>query len=224
MKNRFLLTIAAFGALCLTACDFFNFGKKDSDGDNKDPEAGEKGDSTIYGTGADDLTLTVGADIPAGEYVAVFKAPSPQLENPITAGFVGVYQRSVSPQNMVWEDDFQTTSMCKIKDGQVVNLKYATLQNLNSNPQIGALKNGTFKIGVHIKTNNGVLKIKANGEAGAFSSTAGQAIFRSELSDSGYYMDNYIEGVYNLGEDEEKTIIHVPDGIYLQLNNAEIVQ
>ena len=183
MKKRFLITLAAFGALCLTACDFFNFGKKDQDGDGGQQEPAKEVDRTIYGTGAADETLTVGAHIPAGEYVAVFKAPENQPEgDPVLGGFVGVYNRSVSAQNMRWEDDFQTTSMCQIKDGDVVNLKYATLQNIEANPQIGALKNGLFKIGVHIKTNNGVLTVKANGRAGSFSSTAGQAIFFEKLS------------------------------------------
>ncbi len=224
MKNGFLLAITAFGALCLSACSIFDFMKKDEDGSDNTPSSGEKGDSTIYGTGADNLTLTDGSGIPAGEYVAGGKAPESQPDSPITAGFLGVYQRSVSPQNMVWEDDFQTTSMCKLKDGQVVNLKYATLQNINSNPQIGALKNGTFKVGVHIKTTNGVLKVKANGQSGMFSSTGGQAIFRSELSDSSYFSNDYIASVNNLQADEEKEFIHVPDGIYLQLNSAEIIQ
>lgn len=54
-------------------------------------------------------------------------------------GFVGVYQGSVGAINMIYEDFFDTTSLCKLKVGQVANLKYATLQNIESNPRIGTL-------------------------------------------------------------------------------------
>lgn len=220
MKKGLMMVFVALGTLCLTACDLFHIGGKENSA------SVDTGDKTVYGTGADNLSLVVGTNIPAGEYVAFFKAPANQPEgaDPITAGYVGVYNGSVTAQNMLWEDDFQTTSMCTLVAGQTVNLKYATLQNINSNPQIGALKNGVFKIGVHVRTNNGTLKVRAIGQSGTFSSTAGQAIFFSELRTTGYYNDNPNWGaVNNLATDEVKEFPLVPDGIYIQLNSAEIV-
>lgn len=207
MKKGLLFVVAAFSVFSLTACDLFNKGNKEEE----KPTA----DSTIYGTGAEDLVLTVGSAIPAGEYVATFKAPSG--DDSEIMGFVGVYQGSVGATNMIWEDFFETNSMCKLKVGQVVNLKYATLQNIESNPRVSALKNGTFKVGTHFQAGaNGLVTVRSL-------SGSGQAIFYSQLSDSGFSTDDDYPAVNNLHEGEVKEFLGVSNGTYIMLNGAEIV-
>lgn len=207
MKKGLLFVVAAFSVFSLTACDLFNKGNKEEE----KPTA----DSTVYGTGAEDLVLTVGSAIPAGEYVATFKAPSG--DDSEAMGFVGVYQGSVGATNMIWEDFFETNSMCKLKVGQVVNLKYATLQNIESNPRVGALKNGTFKVGTHFQAGaNGLVTVRSL-------SGSGQVILYSQLSDTGYYLDGDYPAVNNLASEEVKEFLGVPNGTYIMLNGAEIV-
>lgn len=216
MKKGLMLTFVAFSVFCLTACDLLNGGKKEEE-KSSGQEQQETADSTVYGTGAAMETLRVGFDIPVGEYVAVFKAPDGEE---VDAGFVGVYDRSVSATNMLWEDGFQTTSLCELKANQVVKLEHATLQNIESNPSIGALKNGTFKVGTQFKTKNGGFKVKC---LSSTSTIAGQAIFYERLTDSGFYTGDAFPAVNNLSAEEEISFANVPDGIYVMLNGAEIV-
>ena len=217
MKKGLMLTFVAFSVFCLTACDFLNGGKKDgSDSKEKEPA-----DSTVYGTGESEQVLRVGSDIPVGTYVAFFNAPTEATPSEV-AGRVGVYERSVDYRNLIWEDDFQTTSLCELKANQVVKLEYATLQNLESNPKIGELKNGAFQIGTQVKANNFTVKCLGTG-SGGFSGNVGQAIFYEALTDSGFYSGDAFAAVNNLSAEQEISFSNVPDGLFIVLNNAEIV-
>ena len=220
--KKLMIAIAALSVFSLSACDLFK--KGDKSGEEKSGQE-VKVDDKLYGTGAEDEVLRVGTDIPVGEYVAFYKAPASQPETPVEAGFVGTYQNSISARNMLWEDFFKTTSMCQLKTGQVVNLKYAQLQNIEANPKIGNLEDGTFKVGTHFQSKNGVVKVKCTrSESGSSSGYAGRVTFRTALGDTSYYLDGEGYGaVNNLLPDQEIEFPGVPNGTYISLSSAKIV-
>ena len=220
--KKLMIAIAALSVFCLSACDFFN--KGDKSGEDKSSKEVEV-DTKLYGTGADEETLRVGTDIPVGEYVALFKAPTSVSDTPSGAGFVGTYQGSVDPRNMLWEDFFKTSSMCQLKSGQVVKLQHAQLQNIEANPKIGELEDGTFKVGTHFQSKNGVVKVKCTrSESGSASGYAGMVTFRTALGDTSYYLDGEGYGaVNNLLPDQEIEFPGVLNGTYISLSSAKIV-
>ncbi len=201
----------ALSACALTSCSFIknliNKGEQTSI------------DSTIYGTGAEREQLVVDADIPPGEYV-VFSAERPNYEK----ASVEVYKSSsISLENIYFSDTFENTSMCKLKPGQVVVAKYCTFQNLNSNPEIGDLSDGLFKVGVHFQLKNKVLKLRGIKEEGYGGYTVLKSLTYGVLSVYTHPNLTPSQTIGNLAKDETVSIPYIENGAYVDVDGIEIV-
>lgn len=153
-----LLLLIPFLALSLASCDFFT--KKDDGGENTSTSQ-KTVDSTVYGTGQEeDEVLSVGYDIPAGEYwVRASGADN-------YSGFAIYNSKGYNPksdyENLLWsagvyEGEFYLT---KLQKGQFVVLKYVTLQNSKVKQDYTTVKNGMFKVGEQIVPVDGNVRVR----------------------------------------------------------------
>ena len=222
MKKSIKLGLIALIGLTLSSCSLLEGVLGSSGlgglmgGGNASSSKEEIPDSSVYGEGGESERLTVDADIPNGTYV-VFPKNVPEGYHPEYT----VY-KSASTQitNVYWGDEFETTSMCELKPGQVVVAKYCSFQNVNSNPEVGELKNGVFEVGRHFQIKKEVLKIRGIG------STSGRYCLYSELNNLGHYTHKNLESnqITNLvNPDEVVSIPYVANGVYVELDDAEIV-
>ena len=220
MKKAFALGLSLLAIFSLTGCDMLNSILDAVNGSASKSEVSsseEKIDNAKYGKGERDEKLIVDADIPAGEYV-VSATNVPEGER----AHVVVYKSAtVGATNVYFSDPngFSTTSMVKLYPGQVVVGDYCTYQNINSNPKIGELKDGIFKVGTHFQLKNKVLKIKGLSNASRYT-------IYSSLDELGYYSNENLttsQITSLLSEDEVVSIPYIEDGAYVEVDEAEIV-
>ena len=218
MKKGFALGLSLIAIFALTGCDMVSDLLNNLGGSSKsEVSSEEKIDNTKYGKGERDEKLTVDADIPAGEYV-VFATNVPEGER----AHVVVYKSAtVGATNVYFSDSngFSTSSIVKLNPGQVVVGDYCTYQNINSNPKIGELKDGIFKVGTHFKLKNKVLKVKGLDNAARY-------CIYSSLNETGYYANENLttSQITNLlSEDEVVSIPYIEDGAYVEVDHAQIV-
>lgn len=211
MKKSLLLGLSLFGAFALTGCSLF-FLPGGGEGSSK-----AQADSKKYGTGAENETLVVDADIPSGEYV-VFAKNLPDGER---ASVVVYKSASTQTTNVYFADDngFTSSSMVKLSAGQVVVASYCSFQNINSNPSVTKLEDGIFKVGTHFNLNNKVLKIKGT-------TSNGRYCIYSSLSSLGYYSNenlttSQITNLVNM--DETISIPYIENGAYVEVDGCAIV-
>ena len=217
MKKSFLLGLSLLAIVSLTGCDILNSILPTGNSNNSAQKSEGPVDNTVYGKGEKQEKLIVDADIPAGEYV-VFAKDIPQGER---ASVVVYKSASTRIENVYFSDSngFATTSMVTLSAGQVVVGDYCTYQNINSNPKIGELKDGIFKVGTHFQIKNKVLKVKGLKNGGRY------AIYGT-LSETGYYSSQNLttSQVTNLlNEDEVVSIPYIENGAYVEVDNAEVV-
>jgi hypothetical protein len=212
MKKILLLGLLTFSTCVLTSC---SFGENTTSKEKEEPSV----DSTVYGTGGESETLVVDADIPKGEYV-VFATNLPEGEK----AYVEVFKTAdKSFENSHFSVDFKTTALVQLKAGQVVVGEYCTFQNIKSNPEIGELRDGVFKIGVQVTLKNKVLKLRGIKDP---ESGVGYYQLYSSLSHVGYYIHPNLSASQTSGtlaKDETVSIPYVEDGAYIEVDGAEII-
>ena len=216
MKKSLLLGLTLLATCTLTGCSILDSFLQQGSKSEASSEA-EVIDSAVYGKGEKDEKLVVDADIPNGEYV-VFAKDIPEGER---ASVVVYKSATASLTNVYFSDSngFTNSSMVQLKPGQVVIASYCTFQNIKSNPKVGKLEDGIFKVGTHFTLKNHVLKIKGTSNAGRY------CIYKS-LSDTGYYTNenlttSQITNLVNM--DEEISIPYIEDGAYVEVDGAKIV-
>lgn len=158
--KKFLLLLPLL-TLSITACSLF--GKKDnSDGGNNQSQSQEVVDTKIYGTGTQaDEILSVGFDIPAGEYWI-----KPSGEDDFHANFTIYGPKGYNPnntyENQLFHEGCHTGELflIKIKTGQFLRLNYTIAQNSKVDQGITAVKNGMFKVGEQIHPVDGMVRVK----------------------------------------------------------------
>ena len=219
-----LLLLIPFLALSLASCDFFK--PKDNGGENTSTSQ-KTVDSTVYGTGeVEGEVLSVGYDIPAGEYWV--RASGVDNHSGFAIYDKGGYNPDSEYENLLWstalfEGEYYLT---KVKSGQFLVLRYTTLQNSKVKQDYTSVKNGMFKVGEQIVPVDGNVRVRLcdKGEMRQMYKhyfevfTYNEKLGKFERNS----LDSKTFGVFEEGDGEYHTIENPPIDSYIELVGLEV--
>ena len=223
--NKFLLLLP-FLAVSLAGC---SLGPKKDSGDTTEPasQSEEVVDMRVYGVGdKKDEVLTVGFDIPAGEYW--IKAASDNY----ASGYSIYSPRGFNAENeyenrlfykSVFEGEFYLTVL---KTGQFLKLDFATAQNAKVDQGITVVKNGMFKVGEHIQPVEGMVRVKVCAKAEervAIKPNFTVYTYNEKTSEFTYDpLDSKSHGVFESDDTQYHMIENPPVGSYIELVGLQV--
>lgn len=148
-------------------------------------------------------TYKIGHDLAAGEYVLFSNGSSNYYE---------ITDRKHSSDNPIVHNYISTNVIVSIKKGEYLTLKQAYAVPIEQAPQLDTSKQGTFKVGLHLKA--GDYKIALNEKSplgfGYVEITKDATHFESSLITSNIFTAT--------------NTIHLSDGEYVYLSGAHIVK
>ena len=223
--KKFLLLLPLL-TLSITACSLF--GKKDDNSGNNQSQSQEVIDTKIYGSGNQaDEVLSVGFDIPAGEYWI-----KPSGVDDFNANFATYGARGYNPdsiyENQLFYQGCHTGELflIKIKTGQFLRLNYAIAQNSKVDQGITTIKNGMFKVGEQIHPVDGFVRIKVCEKDEARIGIKPHFYVYTYDEDLGDYKYNALSskeyGVFEPDDTQYHMIENPPEGSYILLIGLEV--
>ena len=223
--KKFLLLLPLL-TLSITACNLF--GKKDNGSDSQEQSQSEEViDTKTYGAGnQENEILTVGYDIPAGEY---WIKPS-GVDN--YSRFDVYDARGYNPNNeyenyvfgfMCCADEHYLTVL---KAGQFLKLNYCVAQNSKVDQGITTIKNGMFKVGEQIKPVEGMVRVKVCEKAPERIALRPNFVvytYNEKMGDFEYdSLDSKTHGVFDSDDTQYHLIENPPVGSYIELVGLEV--
>ena len=224
-KVLFLIPLLA---LSITGCDLLM--PQDSNTSHKPKSSSEEViDSTIYGSGdREDEVLSVGYDIPAGEYWVTatgnntwsgYSVYGPKGYNPSADYENRLFSFSV------FEGEHYLT---RLKFGQFILLSYVTLQNSKVDQGLTTIKNGMFKVGEQIKPIEGMVRVKVCEKPEQRLITKPNFTVYTYDEDTGDFsydaLDSKTVGIFENDDTQYHMIENPPVGSYIQLVGLEVAQ